>query len=75
MSKMSFFFMTLCDLIKDELQPKVQILKAREPVSVEKQIAVALYKLASCSEYRVVGNTFGIHKSTVKKCFFIDNIN
>ncbi|EFN77141.1 hypothetical protein EAI_00052, partial [Harpegnathos saltator] len=37
---------------------------------VEKQVAVALYKMASCAEYRVVGNVFGIHKSTVKKCLF-----
>jgi len=26
--------------------------------------------LASCAEYRVVGNIFGIHKSTVKKCLY-----
>ncbi|KYM98832.1 Putative nuclease HARBI1, partial [Cyphomyrmex costatus] len=68
MSKISF--LKLCDLLKDELQPKMQILKAREPVSVNKQIAITLYKLASCSEYRVVGNIFGVHKSTVKKCFY-----
>jgi len=68
MSKMSF--LKLCDLLKNELQPKMQFLKAREPVSVKKQVAIALYKIASCSEYRVVGNVFGVHKSTVKKCLY-----
>lgn len=33
-------------------------------------MAVALYKFASCAEYQVVGNIFGIHKSTVKKCLY-----
>ena len=28
----------------------------------------ALYKLASAAEYRVVGNVFGIHKSSVHNC-------
>jgi len=68
MSKMSF--LKLCDLLENELQPKMQFLKAREPVSVKKQVAIALYKIASCSEYRVVGNVFGVHKSTVKKCLY-----
>lgn len=68
MSKMSF--LKLCDLLEDELRPKMQHLKAREPISVKKQVAIAIYKLASCSEYRVVGNVFGIHKSTVKKYLY-----
>jgi hypothetical protein len=68
MSKISF--LKLCNLLENKLQPKIQYLKAREPVSVKKQIAVGLYKIASCSEYRVVGNVFGIHKSTVKKCLY-----
>lgn len=33
--------------------------------SVEKKVAVALFYLASVCEYRIVGHTFGIHKSTV----------
>jgi len=60
-------FLKLCDLLEDELQSKMQFLKAREPVSVKKQVTIALYKVASCSEYRVVGNVFGVYKSTVKK--------
>lgn len=42
----------------------------REAVPVDKQVAITVYKLASCCEYRVVGNAFGVHKSTVKKYFY-----
>ncbi|CAN7976523.1 unnamed protein product [Ixodes persulcatus] len=38
----------------------------RPPVEVDKRVAIALYKLASCCEL-VVANQFGLHKSTVKK--------
>lgn len=61
-------FLWLCDQLKNELTLSVYQLGCREPVSVEKQVAVCLYFLASCCEYRVVGNVFGIHKSTVWKC-------
>ncbi|XP_039305175.1 protein ALP1-like [Solenopsis invicta] len=57
-----------CDAVRRD--KKVGHLKAREPISVKKQVAVGLYKIASCSEYRVVENVFGIHKSTVKKCMY-----
>lgn len=63
-------FNDLCYLLQPALEPKPLLLISREPLSVEKQVAVALYKMASCAEYRVVGNVFGIHKSTVKKCLF-----
>lgn len=33
-------------------------------------MAIALYKLAICAEYRIVGNVFGVHKATVKKCLY-----
>lgn len=32
-----------------------------------KKVAVALYYFASCGEYRLIGNQFGIHKTTVSK--------
>lgn len=68
MSKASF--LELCNQLRSELEPKLQFLEPREAISVEKQIAVALYKLASTAEYRVVGNVMGIHKSSVKKCLY-----
>lgn len=56
------------DQLRVELEPLTQFLHPREPISVEKQVAVALYKIASTTEYRVVGNVMSIHKSSVKKC-------
>lgn len=63
-------FLKVCDLVRTDLKPKQNLLLPRIPLSVEKQVAIAIYKLASCGEYRVIGNTFGVHKSTVKKCFY-----
>ena len=37
-------------------------------LSMELQVAVALYCLAGTSEYRTIGNLFGIAKSTVCEC-------
>ncbi|KAG0444343.1 hypothetical protein HPB47_013904, partial [Ixodes persulcatus] len=55
------------DLDEDE----VWRLCVRPPVEVDKRVAIALYKLASCCEYRVVANQFGVHKSTVKKYVYL----
>lgn len=63
-------FTTLCDIVGTELKPKPLFLVSRQPLSVEKQVAIALYKLASCAEYRVIGDVMGVHKSTVRKCLF-----
>ncbi|XP_071653711.1 uncharacterized protein [Temnothorax longispinosus] len=63
-------FTMLCDIIRTVLEPKPLFLVSRQPLSVEKQVAIALYKLASCAEYRVVGDVMGVHKSTVRKCLF-----
>jgi hypothetical protein len=63
-------FTRLCDIIRTELEPKPLFLVSRQPLSVEKQVAIAIYKLASCAEYRVIGDVMGVHKSTVRKCLF-----
>jgi len=58
-------FQYICEEIRPVLEPVEPLLKPlRKLLNVEKKIAVLLYYLASC-EYRVVGNVFGIHKSTV----------
>ncbi|KAL6433636.1 hypothetical protein ACFW04_006617 [Cataglyphis niger] len=62
------YILWLCNEFRDELTPKENQLGTRESISVEKQVAVCLYFLASCCEYRVVGYVFGIHKSSVWKC-------
>lgn len=66
MGKRSFDF--LCYQLQDVL--KAHPNPVREPLSVEKKVAIALYKLASSCEYRVVGNVFGVHKSTVHNCVY-----
>ncbi|RLU19818.1 hypothetical protein DMN91_008377 [Ooceraea biroi] len=60
-------FLWLCSQLREKLAPNINQIGTREPVSVEKQIAVCLYFLSSCCEYRIIGNTFGIHKATVWK--------
>jgi len=51
-----------------ELSPNP--LAFRPSLSVEKKVAIVIFKLLSCSEYRVVGNLFGVHKSTVHTCVY-----
>lgn len=60
-------FLYICDELRDLLKPAYNPLHPREPISVEEQVAICLYFLASGSLYRVVGDVFGIHKSTVCK--------
>ena len=44
---------------------KANVLRFREPVSVETQVAVTLYYLADEGRIRKISNTFGLGKSTV----------
>ncbi|CAM4538526.1 unnamed protein product [Lepidochelys olivacea] len=56
-------FMELCDLLSPALRRKNT--KMRAALIVEKQVAIALWKLATPDSYRSVGNQFGVGKSTV----------
>lgn len=38
-----------------------------DAVPFDKRVAMAIYKIASCAENRVVGDVFGVHRSTVLK--------
>ncbi|XP_046382336.1 protein ALP1-like [Ischnura elegans] len=42
---------------------------AQTPVPLKKKVAMTIYKLASCAEFRVVANQFGVAKSTACKWF------
>ncbi|KAG2457800.1 CANX protein, partial [Polypterus senegalus] len=42
----------------------------RPPVPTQKRIVITFYKLATCAEYRVVGETFGVSKTTVHRCVY-----
>ncbi|CAM4660391.1 unnamed protein product [Lepidochelys olivacea] len=56
-------FMELCDLLSPALRHKNT--KMRAALTVEKQVAIALWKLAMPYSYQSVGNQFGVGKSTV----------
>lgn len=61
--------MSGCHQLEEELKPAENDLKyCCKSLSVEKQVAMALCYLASCSEYRMVAVGFGVHKTTVGKC-------
>ncbi|XP_061586881.1 uncharacterized protein LOC133451756 [Cololabis saira] len=62
-------FDKLCGLMSCVLKP--EDVTVRAPVPLQMRVAIVLYKLASCSEYRVVANQFGVSKSTVKKFVYI----
>lgn len=53
-------FMQICVEVDDDLKPKPAIMMPRIPLSTCKQVAIAIYKLASCAEMRVVGNQMGV---------------
>ncbi len=62
-------FTRLCGLIEGFRSPEEETI--RNPIPLNMRVAVVLYKLGSCAEYRVVANQFGVHKSTVKKSVYI----
>ncbi|XP_017465343.1 PREDICTED: putative nuclease HARBI1 [Rhagoletis zephyria] len=62
-------FLVLCEKLRPHLQSSE--ISVTAPLPTEVQVAICLYKLASCSEYRVVGDVFGFHKSTAHKYFHI----
>lgn len=63
-------FHSICDSLRHQLEPLPNFLTTKKPCSVEKQVGMTLYKLASCCEYRTVGDVFGVHKSTVHRHFY-----
>ncbi|PSN31040.1 hypothetical protein C0J52_25386 [Blattella germanica] len=61
-------FELICQRLKPHLMPSKNAI--RKTIPVRKQVAIALYKLASCAEYWVVANQFDTHKSVVHKCLY-----
>uniref|UniRef100_A0A1A8J0F3 DDE Tnp4 domain-containing protein n=1 Tax=Nothobranchius kuhntae TaxID=321403 RepID=A0A1A8J0F3_NOTKU len=62
-------FMKLCSLMESYMAPEDVTVRAAVPVIM--RIAVVLYKLGSCAEYRVVANQFGISKSSITKSVYM----
>ena len=56
-------FMYLCNQIRTMLQHQDTVF--RKAISVEKRVAVTLWCLATCAEYRTIGHLFGIARCTV----------
>ncbi|KAG6926089.1 hypothetical protein G0U57_012817, partial [Chelydra serpentina] len=56
-------FLELCHLLSPALKRKNT--KMRAALTVQKRVAIALWKLATPDSYRSVGNQFGVGKSTV----------
>ena len=62
-------FVKLCALMESYMAPDDATVRA--PIPLMMRVAIVLYKLGSCGEYRLVANQFGIHKSTVKKFLYM----
>ncbi|CAN9513513.1 unnamed protein product [Ophioblennius macclurei] len=58
-------FDKLCVLMTRTLSPRDVTVRA--PIPLQMRVAIALYKLSTCAEYRLIAARFGVHKSTVKK--------
>lgn len=56
-------FVKLCGIMNTVMKPQENTV--RRPIPVEMRVAIVIYKLASCCEYRLIANQFGVHKSTV----------
>ena len=57
-------FEAICDLLRADLQR--QHTRMREPVSVEKRVAVSLWRFATGNSFKTCGLQFGLGKSTAK---------
>lgn len=45
-----------------------ELATVRSPIPLLKRVCIAIFKLASCAEYRVVGETFGVSTVSVFRC-------
>ena len=61
-------FGELCSALEPHLRPNTP--SRRPAVPTRKRVAIALYKLASCCEYRVVAGKFGVSITTVHRCVY-----
>lgn len=63
-------FKWICAQVHGILAPNPKPVVVGQALSVEKTVAIALYKLAHVAEYLVIGNLFGVCKSTVHNCLY-----
>ena len=58
----------LCDIVRPDMEPSGASVRA--PIPLKKRVCVAVYKLASCSEYRAVATVFGVGITSVHRCLY-----
>nr|XP_032803752.1 uncharacterized protein LOC116939466 isoform X2 [Petromyzon marinus] len=63
-------FERLCSLVAADVAPAAAAAFVRKPVDTRKRVAIALFKLATGAEYRVVGELFGVSKTTVHRYLY-----
>ena len=61
LSKTTFSY--LCDALRPFIER--QNTRLRRAISVEHRVAITLWTLATCTEYRSIGHLFGVARSTV----------
>ncbi|XP_061415051.1 uncharacterized protein LOC133347107 isoform X2 [Lethenteron reissneri] len=61
-------FERLCSLVAADVAPAAAFV--RKPVDTRKRVAIAIFKLATGAEYRVVGKLFGVSKTTVHRYLY-----
>ena len=59
-------FNKVCRVLEPDLSPMEN--NVGDAIVVQKQVAVTIYWLATPTEYRTIGNLFGVAKSTALKC-------
>lgn len=62
-------FVRLCELIKGVMSPGD--VTVRPAIPLERRVAIALYKLGGCGEYRAIAYRFGVHKTTGMKFVYM----
>lgn len=58
----------ICKDIETDMAPEA--LCIRDAIPIEKRVCIALYKLASCCEYRSVAKVFGVSVTSVHRCLY-----
>lgn len=56
-------FKLLCDKLRPHIERKTTHLC--KPIAVEHRVAITVWCLSTCSEYRTIGHLFGVARSTV----------
>ena len=56
-------FLYLCDQLRPEIQQ--QSTHLRKPVVVQQRLAITIWCMATCADYRTIGHLFGVAKCTV----------